>query len=230
MNPENRFVFLIDVDDTLLDNDAAQQEYFLHIRQNFGQQAANRYRSIFEELFWELGYADYLGALQRYRLENLHDPHLLLLSSFLLDYPFQERLYPRALELLKHLRRFGLTVILSDGDAIFQPRKIERSGLRDAVEGRVLIYIHKEEELDDVERFYPAERYVLIDDKPRVLTAIKRGWGKRVTTIQPRQGRYALDRKANAAYPPPDITIETIGDLRNCDFASLLAGGVDTIG
>jgi FMN phosphatase YigB (HAD superfamily) len=221
MNPENRVVFLLDVDDTLLDNDAAQNDYLEHIRQNLGEQAADRYWTIFQELFKELDYADYLGALQRYRLENLHDPRLLLMSSFLLDYPFRDRLYPHALDVIKHLRQFGLTVILSDGDVIFQPRKVERSGLREAVEGRVLIYVHKEKELADIERFYPADHYVLIDDKPRVVIAVKQRWGKRVTIIQPRQGHYALDLKASGAYPLPDITVERIGDLLNWDFLAL---------
>ena len=223
MTSEQQVVFLFDVDDTLLDNDTAQVDYLDHITKNFGAQAAQRYWAIFQELFHELGYADYLGALQRYRLENLHDPRLFMMSCFLLDYRFEERLYPRALEVLKHLQRFGLTVILSDGDVVFQPRKVQRSGIRDAVEGHVLIYVHKEIELSDVERFYPADRYVLVDDKLRILAAVKQIWGGRVTTVQPRQGHYANDPKAQAAYPPADITIDRIGDLLNYDMPALLA-------
>lgn len=223
MTSERQVVFLFDVDDTLLDNDTAQVDYLDHITKNFGALAAQRYWAIFQELFNELGYADYLGALQRYRLENLHDPRLLMMSCFLLDYPFEDRLYPRALEVLKHLQRFGPTVILSDGDVVFQPRKIQRSGIRDAVEGHVLIYVHKEIELSDVERFYPADRYVLVDDKLRILAAVKQIWGGRVTTVQPRQGHYANDPKAHAAYPPADITIDRIGDLLNYDMAALVA-------
>jgi FMN phosphatase YigB (HAD superfamily) len=174
MTSMSKVVFLVDVDNTLLDNDKAQDDYLKHIKEHLGDYAAERYWSIFEELAKELGYADYLGALQRYRLEDFHDPHLLLMSSFLLDYPFPNRLYPYSLDVLKWLRSFGPTVVFSDGDVVFQPRKIERSGIRDAVDGRVLIYIHKEEELSDVERFYPADHYVLIDDKLRILAAIKK--------------------------------------------------------
>ena len=223
MTSEKRVVFLLDIDDTLLDNDTAQDDYLEHLTKNFGAQAAQRYWAIFQELFHELGYADYLGALQRYRLEHLHDPRLFMMSCFLLDYPFGDRLYPRALEVLKHLQQFGLTVVLSDGDVVFQPRKVQRSGIRDAVEGHVLIYVHKEIELSDVERFYPAERYVLVNDKLRVLTAVKQIWGGRVTTVQSRQGHYANDPKAQAAYPPADITIDRIGDLLNYDMSALLA-------
>jgi FMN phosphatase YigB (HAD superfamily) len=223
MTSEKRVVFLLDIDDTLLDNDTAQDHYLQHLTKNFGAQAAQRYWTIFQELFDELGYADYLGALQRYRLEHLHDPRLLMMSCFLLDYPFEDRLYPRALEVVKHLQRFGLSVILSDGDVVFQPRKIQRSGIRDVVDGHVLIYVHKEIELNDVERFYPADRYVLVDDKLRILTAVKQIWRGRVTTVQPRQGHYANDPKAQAAYPPADITIDRIGDLLNYDISALLA-------
>ncbi len=223
MTSEEQVVFLFDVDDTLLDNDTAQNDYLEHIAKNFGAPAAQRYWAIFQKLFRELGYADYLGALQRYRLENLHDPRLLMTACFLLDYPFEGRLYPRALEVLRYLQRFGLTVILSDGDVVFQPRKIQRSGIRDAVDGHVLIYVHKEIELSDVERFYPADHYVLVDDKLRILTAVKQIWSDRVTTVQPRQGHYANDPKEQAAYPPADITVDRIGDLLNYDRSALLS-------
>ena len=224
MTVGSKVVFLVDVDNTLLDNDKAQDDYLKHIKEHLGDYAAERYWSIFEELAKELGYADYLGALQRYRLEDFHDPHLLLMSSFLLDYPFPNRLYPYSLDVLKWLRSFGPTVIFSDGDVVFQPRKIERSGIRDTVDGRVLIYIHKEEELSDVERFYPADHYVLIDDKLPILAAIKKIWGARVTTIQPLQGHYANDPNAQAAYQPADIAIAQIGDLLNHDFSATIDG------
>ena len=214
-------VFLVDVDNTLLDNDRAQNDYLVHIREHFGGHAAERYWSIFQQLTLELGYADYLGALQRYRVEDLHDPHLLLMSSFLLDYPFHDCLYPQSLDVLKRLRTFGLTVVFSDGDVVFQPRKVERSGVGEAVDGRVLIYIHKEEELNDVERFHPANHYVLIDDKRRILAAAKQIWGPRVTTIQPLQGHYANDPDLQAAHQPGDITVSHIGDLLNYDFSVL---------
>ncbi|HUN72482.1 MAG TPA: HAD family hydrolase [Steroidobacteraceae bacterium] len=206
-------VFLFDVDNTLLDNDAVQEDLSAHLEREFGRAQRDRYWSIFEALRAELGYADYLGALQRYRVENLDDPQLLLMSSFLIDYPFANRLYPDALEVVAHCRRFGQTVILSDGDVVFQPRKVRRSGLWDAVEGRVLIYLHKERMLESVQRRYPASRYVMVDDKLRILTALKGAWGSSVTTIFPRQGHYARDPREIAAYPAADVTVERIGEL-----------------
>jgi FMN phosphatase YigB (HAD superfamily) len=214
-------VFLVDVDNTLLDNDGIQADLKRHLEREFGIAARDRYWTILEQLFAELGYRDYLGALQRYRVEHPEDIHLLTMSSYLVDYPFADRLYPRALEALKHLRGWGRTVILSDGDVVFQPRKVERSGIFAAVDGHVLIYIHKEAELDDVERRYPAAHYVLIDDKPRILTAVKAAWGERVTTVLPRQGQFANAADANS-FPPPDTTIERIGDLLSFDLPSFL--------
>jgi hypothetical protein len=206
-------VFLFDVDNTLVDNDGVQEDLRSHLRLNFGEGAEQRYWTIFEELRSELGYADYLGALERYRAEDLHDPRLLRMSSWLVDYPFADRLYPGALEVVGHVRQWGRPVVLSDGDAVFQPRKVERSGIWKAFEGDILIYIHKEEELADVERIYPSRRYVLIDDKLRILAAVKAVWGDRVTTVFPRQGHYANDPKALAAYPAADVEVEHIGDL-----------------
>lgn len=206
-------VFLLDVDNTLLDNDRIEQDLKDHLEQVFGMDACRRYWIILEELRREVGYADFLGALQRYRLERLHDPRLLGMSSFLVDYPFAERLYPGALEVIRHLHAFGPVAILSDGDAVFQPRKVVRSGLWRAVDGRVLIYIHKEEMLDDVETEYPAEHYVFVDDKPRLLAAVKQVWGKRVTTVFPRQGHYAHDTVALKTYPPSDVSIQRISEL-----------------
>jgi hypothetical protein len=206
-------VFLFDVDNTLIDNDRVQAELRDHLAANYGGKARDRYWALFEELFAELGYADYLGALERYRTEELHDPRVLRIGNWLVEYPFADRLYPGALDAVRHARRWGPTVILSDGDAVFQPRKVERSGLWRGFEDRVLIYIHKERELDDVEHWYPARHYVMIDDKLRILDAVKRIWRGRVTTVFPRQGRYALDPGELAAHPPADITIERIGDL-----------------
>ncbi|MDP2601881.1 MAG: HAD family hydrolase [Deltaproteobacteria bacterium] len=216
-------VFLLDVDNTLLDNDRVIDDLRNHLEREFGSENRDRYWAIFEELRTELGYADYLGALQRYRLEATCDPRLLMMSSFLLDYPFAKRLYPGYLDVLEHLRPWGPTVILSDGDVVFQPRKVQRSGLWEAVEGRVLIYIHKEQMRDDVERRYPARHYVMVDDKLRILAAMKKIQRDRLTTVFPRQGHYALDPKNIAAYPPADITVERIGDLVNCELAALLA-------
>jgi FMN phosphatase YigB (HAD superfamily) len=192
-----------------------------YLEKEVGPERQRRYWAIFEELRQELGYADYLGALQRYRVEYPRDPHLLAVSSFLVNYPFANRLYPESLDVLEHLGAWGPTVILSDGDVVFQPRKVERSGLFDAVEGRVLIYIHKERELDDVERRFPAEHYVLVDDKLRILTAVKRVWGERVTTVFPRQGRYARAAEV-ATCPPADVSIARIGDLLRYDLPLLL--------
>jgi len=219
--PEN-IVFLLDCDNTLLDNDRVLEDLGIHLACEFGAESRDRYWNILETLRSELGYVDYLGALQRYRLQSLNDMRLLLMSSFLIDYPFASRLYPGALDVVRYLRTKGLTVILSDGDVVFQPRKIERSGLWAAVDGRVLIYIHKEDMLDAVAERYPARHYVMIDDKLRLLTAAKKTWGDRLTTIFPRQGHYALDTRNIAAYPPADVSIERIAELTDMDFAMLL--------
>jgi FMN phosphatase YigB (HAD superfamily) len=214
-------VFLFDVDNTLLDNDAVQDDLGNHLELEFGRAKRDRYWAIFEELRGQLGYADYLAALQRYRLENLDDPKLLLMSSFLVDYPFPKQLYPGALAAIEHCRRIGPTVVLSDGDVVFQPRKVQRSGIWDAVEGRVLIYLHKEKMLESVVRRYPAKHYVMVDDKVRILTAMKQAWGSKLTTIFPRQGHYALDAAEVAKYPVPDITLESIGALAERDLSAL---------
>ena len=223
MTPPHPIVFLIDVDNTLLDNDGIQQDLKDHLERSFGRAARERYWRILEELFAELGYRDYIGALQRYRSEHPREVELLSMSSFLMDYPFAERLFPRALELLTRLNKLGLAVILSDGDVVFQPRKVEHAGLSDAVQGRVLIYIHKEEALDDVERRYPAEHYVVVDDKLRILTAVKRFWEGRVTTVFPCQGSYANDPKVIGAFPPADVAIKRIADLLDWDLPQLQA-------
>lgn len=221
MTLPSKVVFLFDVDNTLLDNDRVQDDLRNHLEHEFGVETRDRYFAILEELYSELGYADYLGALQRYRLEDMYDPRLLMMSPFLVDYPVANRLYPGSLDVLAHVRPWGATAILSDGDVVFQPRKIQQSGLWEAVEGRVLIYIHKEQMLDDVERHFPAHHYVVVDDKLRILTAMKKIWGKRLTTW-PRQGHYALASKPLAAYPPADLTLERIGDLVNYGLPTLL--------
>lgn len=223
MTPSHPIVFLVDVDNTLLDNDRIQQDLREHLERDFGIASCKRYWNILEDLFAELGYRDYIGALQRYRDEHPRHVELLSMSSFLIDYPFADRLFPAALDVLQRLRRVGPTVLLSDGDVVFQPRKVEHAGLSDAVDGHVLIYIHKEEALDDVERRYPAEHYVLVDDKLRILAAVKKFWGDRVTTVFPRQGTYAHDPKVVSAFPPADVTIERIGDLIDCDLSQLRA-------
>ena len=218
-----KVVFLFDVDNTLLDNDRVTSDLKRHLEQEVGPERAQRYWTIFESLRNELGYADYLGALQRYRSEDPHDPRLLTISHFLVNYPFANRLFPDSLDAVEHVKQWGPAVILSDGDVVFQPRKVDRSGLFEAVDGRVLIYVHKELELDDVEARFPSEHYVLVDDKLRILAAIKGIWGSRVTTVFVRQGHYALDPKTLAAYPAADVSIKRIGDLLNFDLRSLLA-------
>jgi FMN phosphatase YigB (HAD superfamily) len=225
MTPRSAVTFLVDVDNTLLDNDRVALDLKRHLERELGRERQERYWAIYEQLRSELGYADYLGALQRYRDESPRDPNVLTVSSFLIDYPFANRLYPASLDVLDRFSAWGPTVIFSDGDAVFQPRKVERSGLQRAVDGRVLIYIHKERELKDVEQRYPADHYVMVDDKLRILTAVKQVWGSRVTTVFPRQGHYALDPKALAAYPPADVAIDRIGNLLELDLASLLEAG-----
>ncbi len=222
MSERHQVVFLFDVDNTLLDNDRVGDDLSRHLEKNFSAQTRTRYFEIFEQLRKELGYADYLGALQRYRVENPRDPRLLTMSSFLVDYPFANRLYPNSIDAIHHVKQWGPAVVLSDGDVVFQPRKVQRSGIYEAVEGNVLIYIHKEEMLDDVERRYPADHYVLIDDKLRILDAVKKVWRTRLTTVFPRQGHYAFDPKILAAYPPGDISIDRIGNLVNYDLPALL--------
>ena len=221
MTAARDIVFLLDCDNTLLDNDRVQEDLRVHLAREFGTASRDRYWRIFEDLRMELGYADYLGALQRYRLGAMHDPRLLQMSAFLVDYPFAERLYPHALEVIAHLGRWGPTVILSDGDVVFQPRKVERSGLWQAVEGRVLIFIHKELMLDDVLRRYPARHYVMVDDKLRILAAMKAALRERLTSVFPRQGHYALDPHNLAAYPAADLTVERIGDLLGRELPAL---------
>jgi FMN phosphatase YigB (HAD superfamily) len=218
----NEVVFLLDVDNTLLDNDRVIADLMRHLEREVGNERQQRYWAIFEELRAELGYADYLGALQRYRLENPRDAHVLTVSFFLVNYPFANRLFPGSLDVIDRFKEWGPTVILSDGDVVFQPRKIECSGLFEAVEHNILIYVHKEKELDDVERRYPARHYVMVDDKLRILAAIKKAWGKRVTTVFPRQGHYAHDQQILAACPPADLSIERIGDLTAYTLEDLL--------
>ena len=225
MTPPSVVVFLLDVDNTLLDNDRVANDLRRFMTRELGPERQERYWVIFEQLRSELGYADYLGALQRYRVESPRDSHVLAVSSFLINYPFANRLFPSSLDVLERFSGWGPTVIFSDGDAVFQPRKIERSGLQEAVDGNILIYIHKERELDDVETRYPAKHYVVVDDKLRILAAIKEIWRDHVTTVFPRQGHYAKDPKELAAYPDADLSIDRIGDLLEVDLSSLLEAG-----
>jgi FMN phosphatase YigB (HAD superfamily) len=212
-------VFLFDVDNTLLDNDRIQADLRERLQAAHGDGACARYWEIFQEQWGAVGYADYFGALERLRLEDRYDRELPVTANWLLDYPFADRLYPHALDAVNHVRQWGSPAILSDGDAIFQPRKILRSGLWEAVDGNVLIYVHKEKELKDVERRYPAARYVLIDDKTRILAAVKAAWGERVTTIFPKQGHFAIQEPPRDGVSV-DRTIDKIGDLLRLDLST----------
>jgi FMN phosphatase YigB (HAD superfamily) len=216
--PDQRTVFLFDVDNTLLNNDRVTDDLKRYLAKQVGSERQQHYWDFFEQIRTE-----YLGALQRYRIEYPRDPSLLTVSHFLINYPFATRLYPESLDAVAYVKQWGDAVILSDGDVVFQPLKIERSGISESVDGKVLIYIHKERELQDVEQRFPADHYVLIDDKLRILTAVKKVWGSKVTTVFPRQGHYALDAKLVASLPPADITIERIGDLMKCSWDELLA-------
>ncbi len=223
--PRPETAFLFDVDNTLLDNDRVIDDLQNHLENEVGAARAKCYWTLFEQLRTELGYADYLGALQRYRGEYPHDPSILTVSHFLLNYPFADRLFPGALEVIEHVKQWGPAALLTDGDVVFQPRKVDRSGLSEAVAGQVFIYLHKEQELADVAERCPAEHYVLVEDKLRLLTAIKQSWGSRVTTVFVRQGHYALDPKNLADYPAADISLDRIGDLLRVDLAQLLKLG-----
>jgi FMN phosphatase YigB (HAD superfamily) len=224
MAPE-RVVFLLDVDNTLLDNDRVITDLMHHLEREIGPECHQRYWKIFEELRTELGYADYLGALQRYRVEHPRDSNLPAVSSYLINYPFANRLYPSSLDVVDHLKAWGPAVILTDGDVVFQPHKVDRSGLLDVVDGNVLIYIHKELEIEDIENRYPADHYVVIDDKLRILASLKDSWRTKVTTVFPKQGHYASDPEVLKKYPPADISIRRIGDMLDYDLPSLLAAG-----
>jgi FMN phosphatase YigB (HAD superfamily) len=213
-----KLVILVDIDNTLLDNDRIQADFQDYFGQALGGAMRDRYWAIQEELFEQLGYRDYLGAVQRLRVEHPNDIRLLAMGAYLMDYPYAQRLYPGALEVLERLHTWGKPVILSDGDAIFQPRKAERAGLSRAVDGRLLIYIHKEHALPDIERRYPADHYVVVDDKLQILTAVTRAWGERVTTVFPRQGKFARDAAILASNPAPDLAIERIGELLDHDL------------
>ena len=215
--------FLVDVDDTLLDNDRIRADFEEHLESSYGTEGRAAYWTIQERRFADLGYRDYVGAVQEWWSTADMDPRLLAFSEFLLEYPFADRLYPGALEVLMHLGATGPVIVLTDGDAIFQPRKIARAGIRDVADD-VLVYIHKEDELEDVERRHPAARYVLVDDKVRILGAVKRQWADRVTTVLPLQGQFANDPTIAAAHPTPDVTVGGIADLLDVDLEALARG------
>lgn len=223
MNRLDEIIFLFDVDNTLLDNDRIEADISDHVEQHFGTTGRDRFWAIFEALRGEYDFADYLGTVQRFRLEALQEPRVLEFSSFFLAYPFRSRLYPGALETLAHIRQFGRTVILSDGDAVFQPHKIRCAGLWDAVEGRVLVYVHKERMLSDVQHHYPAQHYVMVDDKPGILAAMKEIWGAKLTSVFPHQGHYARASRSMTTYPRADMTVEHVGDLIKCGYSDFFS-------
>ena len=222
---DDKTVFLLDVDNTLLDNDRFSADLDACLTKLFGPAQRDRYRALYDALKDEVSYADYLGALQRFRVGLESDPNLLQMSSFLLDYPFAERLYPRALDVVAHLSTLGVPVILSDGDIVFQPRKIQRSGLWPAVEGRVLIDVHKERALDAMRRAYPAQHYVMVDDKPRILATMKTAMGDELTTVFVRQGHYAAEHEQAGHDPAADVEIATIAEMLTLGQGDFLVGG-----
>ena len=214
-------VFLLDVDNTLLDNDRFAMDLGERLQQSFGASETKRYWAIFGRLREELGLADYLGSLQAFRTGLDDHPDLLAMSEFLLEYPFAARLFPRALDAVAHLGELGRPVVLSDGDIVFQPRKIQRSGIWDAVQGRVMIYVHKERVLDQMQQRYPANHYVMVDDKPNLLAAMKSTMKNRLTTVFVRQGHYARAAESDSVQPAPDMAIERIEDLISHNLSDL---------
>jgi FMN phosphatase YigB (HAD superfamily) len=223
MKQADKIVFLVDVDNTLLNNDRIQEDLQHYIGREFGPKCRDRYWTIQEKLFQELGYRDYFEAFQRFRVEHPYERHLVTAADYLVDYPFKQRLYAGALDVLARLREWGRTVILTDGDVVYQPRKVVRSGIFKAVDGHVLIYVHKEAALADVQRRYPAKHYVVVDDKLRILDAIKKAWGKRVTTVFPCQGKFANDPKIQSAFPEAaDVKIKRIRDLLRINLSRLI--------
>ncbi len=213
MNRATDLVFLLDVDNTLLDNDRFADDLGSRLEAAFGAAQRRRYWDIFSRLRAQLGRADYLASLQEFRSGLDEDPRLLEMSAYLLEYPFADLLYPQALATIAHLARLGLPVVLSDGDIVYQPRKIQHAGVWAAVEGRVLIFLHKEQSLDLMQRRYPATHYVMVDDKPNLLAAMKRVLQERLTTIFVRQGHYAHATDMGSITPTPDRSIDTIAEL-----------------
>lgn len=221
MTTAARIVFLLDVDNTLLDNDRFGADLGDTLEQAFGATERARYWAIYAQLRDQFNYADYLGALQRFRAGLDNEPSLLQMSKYLLEYPFADRLYPHALETVAHLRTLGSTVILSDGDVVFQPRKIQRSGLWDALRGEVLIYVHKQQMLVAMQQRYPAAHYVMVDDKPQILADMKQRLGQRLTTVFVEQGHYAAQAPEDVR-AAADMRIACIGDLRERKLGDFL--------
>lgn len=214
----DQIVFLLDVDSTLIESDRFAADLSARLEEGFGEAGRRRYWTLYSQRRERLGYADYLGALQDFRTVIDDSPALLHLSGFMLDYPFAERLYPQALAAIAHLATMGTPVLVSDGDMVLQPRKIQRTGLWNAVEGRVMICLHKDLQIDRILQRFPAAHYVMVDDKPLLLAAFKRQLGKRLTTVFVRQGHYAMESELLVIAPAPDIHIRQIGDLCGLAF------------
>jgi FMN phosphatase YigB (HAD superfamily) len=209
-------VFLLDVDNTLINNDQVKEDFNAHLEVELGPKLTERFWDIYEQARKERGVVDIPLSLQRLReatpLSELDEQTFHHVQSIFDNYPFFNALYPHTLETLQHLRTMGLTVIVSDGDQLFQPEKIFRSDLAETVEGRVLIYTHKQQHLEEILQKYPADHYVMIDDKPDILVDSKAIMGKRLTTVFVKQGHYAKQVPDNFT---PDISVLHIGDLRN---------------
>ena len=221
MTKNQKLVVCFDIDDTLLDNDQMEADLSEFLMKTFGANGRDRYHELFEATRSEFGYADFLGASERFRMDDIHEPLAYDLSNWLLDYPFPTRLYPHALDAIESVKPFGTPIIVSDGDGVYQPHKIARSGLQEIFQKRVLIYIHKENEIADIERHYPSAHYVFVDDKIKILSSLKEQWGDRVTTVFVTQGHYANDAALRAQYPEADVTLDGVGDLRGIDLSQL---------
>ncbi len=216
---ERPAVFLLDCDNTLLDNDALKADLDVRLRAFLGESLVERFWVVYEGVRGLRGTVDFPLTFERFR-EDLPDGATLeRVRSIIMDYPFAEHVYPATLSTLRYLRRIGLPAIVSDGDSVYQPRKIERSKLADAVEGRVLVYVHKEEHLDEILARWPSDLYVMVDDKARILSATKERFPDRFVTVHVRQGHYGTDPERFAV--PPDVSIEHIGDLRDISLATL---------
>ncbi len=213
-------VFLLDVDNTLLDNDQVRTQLEAAVTDAVGPARATRLWEIYEAVREELDFVNFPETLERFSRECDEVACLGRLSSILYGFPFAECLYPGALQAIHHVKSLGLPVILSDGDQLFQRYKIRAAGLETAVDGRVLVYVHKEQSTDDIRKRYPATHYVMVDDKPRIHTAMKAVLGDQVTTVMVCQGKYAAD-PAQHDYPDPDVTLDSIQDLVQLTAAQL---------
>ena len=213
----HKLVFLIDLDNTILDNDGVKQDIEAKMLEILGERLAERFWHYYEAVRKDLDYIDFFETMMRLRDENPTDAAVVdEATGTLMDWDFCPRLYPRAIETVLHLKSLGLPLVLSDGDPVFQPMKIHQCGVTQAVDGRVLIFVHKERFLPAVQARFRAERYVLIDDKPGILMRSKAALGDRLTTVHVLQGKYATDPKLAVDYTP-DIVVPNFSDLLTYD-------------